>query len=770
MQVDWELSQTLTSLDGQGIRGACVLSSTSEGNDAFRLVIGTQGGGLAEYGVPSGNITPVAFQHNHAVTALLSSEKNRVYVTGCKDSVLRVFSASNHELQGTLEGHEKPATSLAWADESQTFLLSGSWDGTAKVWDIQRQALIATLPGHENSTCVVGLDKKGNILRVATGSAGIAQGNSISGHTLRIWSVDTVSGLTSILHQVANDHEGPIRGLALTAGSLVTCSNDGTIKLRSVENGSCSSTLGFIAENSQHPPMLLNVAAVNNSSYVVACAEDGHVVIWGMDQDCEPQLVTHSSCVWNIVPLPNGDFATCGDDGNLRIFTQSTARFAEKEVREAFAVEVAQARQKKSGGPSPEEVAKLPPWETNLQVRGASEGQVQLFRKNGIAIAAQWSMSSQTWIEVGQVVGNNDSSAGQINGVSYDNVYPIEVDQAGGGVAKLEIGYNNGENPFTAAQRFIDAHMLPQNHLAEIADYIQQRSGTAAPTLGSVPTGSATAPMVAYEHLPSRAYKSFDLTPKTAATVLTKLKAKLNEFGALTEAGQAETMETLSTTLLATNRYHSSKIADAELKLITQLLEKLPPDQSFPVLDLARMCAMHPDATSQSRSTHWKTIVTRALSIPDTTNGPAVPMLTLRIAANALRGGAGSREAVVANPTLETVVSYAQRHVASDNKNVRLSVATFLFNTCHFFVSGTTRPTAKMAQSLVALGDVIVSNNQYEEEALFRAMQGVGSLALTVPEAKEAAKVLTLKVEPAACRLGGAACKALAKEVYAVLQ
>jgi hypothetical protein len=46
---------------------------------------------------------------------------------------------------------------------------------------------------------------------------------------------------------------------------------------------------------------------------------------------------------------------------------------------------------------------------------------------------------------------------GAIDGVKYDHVLPIEV-QADGGVAKLNIGYNNGgTRSKVAAQRFIDA-------------------------------------------------------------------------------------------------------------------------------------------------------------------------------------------------------------------------------------------------------------------------------------------------------------------------
>jgi phospholipase A-2-activating protein len=48
-----------------------------------------------------------------------------------------------------LQGHEGGVISLRW-DHAGTRLLSGSWDGTARIWDIATSECIAILPGHEN--------------------------------------------------------------------------------------------------------------------------------------------------------------------------------------------------------------------------------------------------------------------------------------------------------------------------------------------------------------------------------------------------------------------------------------------------------------------------------------------------------------------------------------------------------------------------------------------------------------------------------------------
>ncbi len=776
MQVDWQLSHQLVS-DGQGIRTATVLVHDDDQDNSIQILTGTQAGGLCTFGLPSAFLHPVEYQHNHSVTALLSIPSSGLYVTGCKDAIIRVFDAKTHELKATLEGHEKPVTSLAIATTGDhQYLVSGSWDGTAKVWDIGRRAMMATLRDHENSVCVTGLDSVvPGTLRVATGSAGIAQGNQISGHTVRLWTMKVKTGQVNCTHQVVNDHEGPIRDIATVQGMLATCSNDGTVRLRSADTGESLSTLVFLLQ--QHPPMLLSLVALEGPA-VAASAEDGHVVVWNLNGQDVSQTILHPACVWKVLALPNGDLATCCDDGTLRIFTKATDRIAPAAEREQFAQAVQEAHQKKSTGPTPEEIAKLSLWEHSISQPGTSEGQVQVFNKGGVAVAAQWSAVSRTWVEVGQVMGSSDG--GMVDGQAFDHVLPIEVDQTGGGVAKLKIGYNNGENPFMAAQRFIDKYMLPQHHLAEIANYIQQRVGTETPTLGGMvtattPTPIATTgvPMVSFQYLPITGYKVFELPSKTATDTLNKMKNKIQEFGILSPE-EVATLSSLMDTLGATSRYHASTISAAELALISHMLNTFPPSQAFPALDLARMIVAHPDAASSKNEAYWTTVLAQVSTLARQTDGlqgpaaVAIPMLSLRLFANSLKGGAGSSAAAVTY--IEEMINCAQTYLTSTNKNVRLSVATLLYNIAYYLHSAKAN-RLEIAAQIVTLVDTILKARTYEADGITRCMMALGTAVLACPEVKDVAKNLYVvsRVEMAASPHGELA-KAVAKEVYQVLQ
>lgn len=664
-------------------------------------------------------------------------------------------------------------------------LISGSWDGTAKLWDVSTASssssnhnrLLDTLENHENTVSVAGTEKG-----AVTVSAGIAQGSTIKQHATRIWRYDSVSKKATVVSKTAEDHAGPIRDVCYDNRSIYTCSNDGTVKIRNGEDGTTRTTLGYPGDN---PPMLLSVCVIPNDTRVVAAGEDGNVIVWDTSGQADVQIIPHPGCVWDVIPLSNGDFCTACHDGQLRIFTRNVERAADPDVLESFEESVAEARASRSTGPTAEEIAKLPKWEMNSLTQGRSEGQVQVFNKGGTAVAAQWSADSRTWIEVGEVTGQS-ANAGSLNGVRYDHVLPIEIDTADGGVAKLSIGYNNGDNPFVTAQAFIDEHGLNQGYLSQIADYIRQRSGETGPTLGGTSNGgssngggsaaaAAAAPMAVdttpnYEHLPMKGYKFFDAGVDKKG--LTKVLHKIGEFNAsvsskpLSSADQ-ESLDSLADTLSITNRYHSTTVSNLELAPLTTMIVEWDASHAFPALDLARMAVLHPDAARAERCGYWKELLSAALTKclglgDEVVKEVAVPMLTMRLVCNSYRGGKGAADAAGSlveryvffrDILIESfIVSTTQSSVdavrifetitpcvLSDNKNVRLSLTTAILNTSSYMYSSSSSSTSWISGFFNVI-DAILCCGKYESEAISRVLVALGTVLLIPGVCGDAAK------------------------------
>ena len=131
--------------------------------------------------------------HDHWVTAVTSigpriveACPDGVFVTGCHDSNIRVFHPQTQDQLLKLEGHSKGVISFSWTSLNK--LLSGSWDGSARIWDLELGgACLMELLGHENGVSVLGLSG-GAILTTSTGES---VNGKPANFALRVWDAET---------------------------------------------------------------------------------------------------------------------------------------------------------------------------------------------------------------------------------------------------------------------------------------------------------------------------------------------------------------------------------------------------------------------------------------------------------------------------------------------------------------------------------------------------------------------------------------------------
>jgi len=476
----------------------------------------------------------------------------------------------------------------------------------------------------------------------------------------------------------------------------------------------------------------------------VSVGEDGSVCVWQGGN--LTQSIPHPGGMWCVAALPDGDFATGCDDGLVRVFTRAPER-ADAEAEAAFVASVAAAADARRTGPSDVDRAKLPSWDDRAQTTGTSEGQVQMFNKGRTVIAAQWSAASGAWIEVGEVTGSSEN-AGTVDGVAYEHVFPIEIDKPdGSGVVTLQIGYNNGENPFVAATRFVDANYphVQRDHTQQIADYVTQRANATAPTLGMGGPAEGAAP-VAYtgatpppagptaaaaaaprgpqgRHYPFRGSLRFD------GGSLDKCLGKITEFSAalagdglaLSDAEAASLAKTVET-LGRTSYYHASAMSAREVDVVAgKMLAKWPADKAFPAVDVLRFVALHPAGADALGARG----VGPLLAACDAKCGGAVsgplPLLLARLCANLFANAERTRVAASLSPILDVCLRHA---AASTSKPHRLALATVLLNATAAVAAG--GPAVGKAAELAAL---FVRAEEPDDEALFRALAAAGTLA-----------------------------------------
>jgi len=156
------------------------------------------------------------------------------------------------------EGHTGPVNSLFQVQEGE--LISGSWDGTARIWDTATGETKHVLEGHSHGVAVYGFEN-GIIL---TGSAD---------KKIRIW-------FKGNLEKEFEAHDQAVRGFCEVPGiGFASCSNDETVKLWTLDGVSIGILTG-------HSGFVYHVTTLL-SGELVSCCDDKSVRIWNRDGQCQ---------------------------------------------------------------------------------------------------------------------------------------------------------------------------------------------------------------------------------------------------------------------------------------------------------------------------------------------------------------------------------------------------------------------------------------------------------------------------------------------------
>lgn len=373
-----------------------------------------------------------------------------------------------------------------------------------------------------------------------------------------------------------------------------------------------------------------------------------------------------------------------------------------------------------------------------------------VFNKEGRLIAAQWSADTRVWIEIGEVTGNGDG--GNINGVQYDHVMPVELDGPGGTTMKLQLGYNNMENPYDAAQRFIDQNSLPQYHLRQIADWIVSRAGQQTPSLGHTSSTSgatsSAATVRSYEHIPVKACLIHDEIPSGFKG---KIIPKINEFNGPYTGTQASLSEAevglisdLIGVLEETSYYHSSTITPAQLSPIHKIALLWNPTHSFPAFDILRMTALHSSGSRVvAQSPQFAQVIERAVGIISDSAAPAATVLcALRFLGNAFRYEDLKRALLVSGQSKMGVLLEALQSLLytkkSSNKSIRIAASILVLNVSislnlSILQSASIHSYLPVATKLISLLSSWLTLETENPDFVYRYIVSIGTIVLINP-------------------------------------
>merc|ERR1712137_166147 len=222
--------------------------------------------------------------------------------TGSTDSLIMVWDRRDlSEPALTLVGHSNTVCSLAYSATNNT-LLSGSYDGTVRVWQI------------EGANCLHVVEaRKPSVLSVAA----LADGSYVSGGADKMIKLWDQQG--KLIREISG-HTDAVRALLQVDLGLCSAANDGTVRVWTLE-GEC------LRQYVGHESYVYDMALVDGVQEFAACGEDQQVTVWKEGQNV--QSIRHPGSVWSVKyrksPSGHDELVTGCSDGMVRIWTKDPA-------------------------------------------------------------------------------------------------------------------------------------------------------------------------------------------------------------------------------------------------------------------------------------------------------------------------------------------------------------------------------------------------------------------------------------------------------------
>jgi len=195
-----------------------------------------------------------------------------------------LLTAPGGSLMFTLVGHASRVRSVALTPNGQR-AISGSDDGTVKVWDLRRGVLERTLTGHTDWVRAVAV--LGNGERVVSAS---------DDRTLRVWHVATGKEACSV-----HVHAWIRALIGLLDGKRVASISDDRVAIWNLDQGTVESTLR------DHSAEVNCIALSPDGQSLISGGSDHVLRIWRFDQDGEVRVLKgHRAKVTAVSTTPDG--------------------------------------------------------------------------------------------------------------------------------------------------------------------------------------------------------------------------------------------------------------------------------------------------------------------------------------------------------------------------------------------------------------------------------------------------------------------------------
>jgi WD40 repeat protein len=207
-----------------------------------------------------------------------------------------------------LTGHGRTVTGVAFLPDGRR-ALSGSYDGTLRLWDVDAGTTLACLQS----------PNAGWVYAVAVSADGRFALSCGDDHLVRLWDLDSRTELRQL-----RGHRGRVYGVSISADGRVGLSagEDGTVRVWDLAAGTEVRALRG------HTGAVCTVALAADGRSVLSGGADHTLRLWDVDTGAElRRFEGHNGTVLSVALSGDGRLAASGgDDGTMRLWDARTGR------------------------------------------------------------------------------------------------------------------------------------------------------------------------------------------------------------------------------------------------------------------------------------------------------------------------------------------------------------------------------------------------------------------------------------------------------------
>jgi WD40 repeat protein len=268
--------------------------------------------------VARGTCRPMKIIHTGFIWSLvaLTDGTRECIASGSSDQTVRIWDISHGTCLQTLRGHTRLVSALAVLNGGHTpRLASGSFDCTVRVWDISDGTCLQTIVGHLSAVSALTVQTIVSHLSAVSALTVQSDGTLVTGSydgLVRVWDVPNNECLVTF-----NAHTNFVSCLVALSDGTTQCIATGTgdkVCIWDVTSGECLRTF------EGHSDMVCTLAVLRDGT-LASGSRDNTVRVWDMlSGKCLYTLKGHTGDVNALAVLSDGKLATGSNDKAIRIW------------------------------------------------------------------------------------------------------------------------------------------------------------------------------------------------------------------------------------------------------------------------------------------------------------------------------------------------------------------------------------------------------------------------------------------------------------------